>query len=412
MAAQLAHTLGNVDAVRSQLGGDPAIVAAFDTAFAVQGIRTDGEKNDALKRRTAEEVEKRRAARNAFDVIVAEEENAFRNAAETPGDELRLLPSERLDEIPEPEFLIDGFLFRKSVAQLFGKPKSYKSFVMLDMAGCVGAGIPWQTKKTKQAKVLYVVAEGTGGIRRRVRAWEELNKRPMTGVEFYDKAIQLGQRKEVEALIRTAKRGRFGLIIFDTQARCTVGIEENSNTDMGRVVAALDVLKEVTGACVALVHHSGADGQRARGATAILGAIDSQFKVEADKDTMKVELSTTAQKDTGEHPAIEMDLVTPGPGLALAVKKRAAWYQQRPEDLPPLPAHQRSVLGAVASFEGAGAQMTILAARLSGLDKADIQEALGQLLRLGCVYKRGAVWYIEQYGRKRLAAVESPQLDA
>jgi hypothetical protein len=401
MAAQLAHTLGNVDAVRAQL--PPSVVGAFDTAYAVQGVRTDGERNDALKRRTAEEVDKRRAARAAFDQIVAEEEEAFRGAANTAGDELRLLPSERLDEIPEPEFLIDGFLFRKSVAQLFGKPKSYKSFVMLDMAGCVGAGIPWQTKKTEQAKVLYVVAEGTGGIRRRVRAWEELNKRPMTGVEFYDKAIQLGQRKEVEALIRTAKRGHFGLIIFDTQARCTVGIEENSNTDMGRVVAALDVLKEVTGACVALVHHSGADGMRARGATAILGAIDSQFKVEADKATMKVELSTTAQKDTGEHPAIEMDLVTPGPGLALAVKRRIGWYQQRPEDMEPLPGVQRTVLGVVASFDMAGATETILSQRLGDMDRAGLREALGQLLRKGCIGRQGATWTITNHGRKYLA---------
>lgn len=397
-AAQLAHTLGNADAVRSQL--PPSLAAAFDTAYAVQEMQGDDSAR-RLKMRTQDEVEKRRAAKNAYDQLVKEEEAAFRNAANTTGDILELLSSERLDEIPEPEFLIEGFLFRGSVAQLFGKPKSYKSFVMLDMAGCVGSGIPWQTKKVIQARVLYVVAEGTGGIKRRVRAWEELNKRPMTGVDFYAKAIQLGSRKEVEALVRTAKRGSYGLIIFDTQARCTVGIEENSNTDMGRVVAALDVLKEVTGACVALVHHSGADGTRARGATAILGAIDSQFKVEADKATMKVELSTTAQKDTGEHPAIEMDLVTPAPGLALAVKRRAPWYTPRAMDLPPLPQSELNALRALDTFLAAGATAPMLA-KAQGGDPVATRQVLGQLHRKGCVKQKGSTWYVDRTGRTHL----------
>jgi hypothetical protein len=107
----------------------------------------------------------------------------------------------------------------------------------------------WHGKKVAQARVLYVVAEGVRGIKRRVRAWETLNKRSMTGVQFYERAVQLGDRKEVSTLIRTAKRGNFEFIILDTQARCTVGLEENSASEMGVVVAALDVLKEVTRAC-------------------------------------------------------------------------------------------------------------------------------------------------------------------
>lgn len=366
------------------------------------------DKAQRLSQRTAEEVEKRRASRSAADTLAAEEKAALYAAADDDGDTLHLLSSADLDDLPEAEPLIDGFLVKESLARLYGPPKSYKSFIMLDMAACVGAGIPWCGKyRTEQAKVLYVVAEGVRGIRRRVRAWEALNKRPMIGVQFYERAVQLGDRKDVSKLIRTAKRGGFEFIILDTQARSTVGLEENSASEMGVVVAALDVLKEVTGACVALVHHSGASGGRARGSTAILGALDAEFEVEADKDVMSVTMHTRAQKDLAEARSVEFDLSTPGPGMALAVKPRATWYQPTAADLPPLSTMQLMVLRIVAIFDAAGANETIISQRLGDTDRATIREMLGQLLSKGCVKRKGATYYVDQRGRTYLEAAQT-----
>ncbi len=402
LAATLALQLGDIDGVRAQV--PEADRAAFDQALAVQSVRDDTETVSRFERMVSGEVEKRRANYRAYEQFVAEEEAALRAADDADADAFgQTLTSMELDDIPEPEFLVEGFFARRSVAQLYGPPKSYKSFIMLDVAGCIGSGIPWQGKATESAKVLYVAAEGAGGIKRRVRAWEELYKRPMVGVEFYPKAIQLGNRKETRALIAYTKRHEFGMVIFDTQARCTVGIEENSNTDMGRVIAALDSLKEVTGTCVVLVHHSGADGQRARGATAVLGAVDSQFMVKPEKDTMSVSLITTAQKDTGEHPAIEMDLVTPGPGHALAVKKRAPWYRQAPEEMEPLPSLEHTLLNVVVAFDQAGATEQMINSRVSDdTDKAAVREALGQLLKKGCIARQGSNWKATPFGQRRI----------
>src|SRR5690606_1185636 len=306
MAATLAIKQGNPDGIRAQL--PPEHHAGFDLAYQVQLMRGDSDASEEKRRlsmRTQDEIEKRRAARRAADEIAAEEKAALFAAADTDGDTLALLSSMELDELPEAETLVEGFLVKESVVRLYGPPKSYKSFVMLDLAACVGQGMEWHGKKVVQARVLYVVAEGVRGIKRRVRAWEALNKRSMTGVQFYDRAVQLGDRNDVARLIRTAKRGNFEFIILDTQARCTVGLEENSASEMGVVVAALDVLKEVTGACVALVHHSGASGGRARGSTAILGALDAEFEVEADKESMSVSVHTRAQKDLAEAPSVD-----------------------------------------------------------------------------------------------------------
>ncbi|WP_189951389.1 AAA family ATPase [Streptomyces roseolus] len=408
MAAQLAHTLGQRDQIREQL---PEVLRElFDLSYAVQDVKIQAEGLDKKReadQRLEAETARLRASRGAAEHLAAEEEAALRSAGEIDaGNFGDVLTSLDLEDLPEVDPLIEGFLNKESVVRLYGPPKSYKSFVMLDMAGCVGAGIPWMGKRVTSGKVLYIVAEGIRGIRRRVRAWEKQNNRSMTGVDFYPKAVQLGKRNEVRALIAFARKNGYDLIIFDTQARCTVGIEENSNTDMGLVVAALDVLKEVTGACIALVHHSGADGARARGATAILGALDAEFKVEPDKDTMSVRLETVAQKDLGEHPVVEMDLVTPGPGLALAVKPRPKWYQQRAEDLPPLPTLEHTVLNVVVAFAAAGATEQMINSRTSGsTDKASVREALGQLLVKGCVARQGSTWKATSLGQRRIGGL-------
>lgn len=404
MAATLALKDGNADSVRAQL---PAhLHPSFDLALNVQSMRGDVGENEEKKRislRTQDEIEKRRATRSAADEIAAEEKAALYAAAESDGDTFTLLSPMELDALPEADPLIEGFLVKESVARLYGPPKSYKSFVMLDMAACVGAGIPWCGKyKTEQSKVLYVVAEGVRGIKRRVRAWEGINKRAMTGVQFYERAVQLGDRKEVSALIRTAKRGGFQFIILDTQARCTVGLEENSNSEMGVVVAALDVLKEVTGACVALVHHSGAAGGRARGASAILGALDAEFEVEADKDMMSVMVHTRAQKDLAESHSVEFDLATPADGQSLAVKPRGKWYQTTAADLTPLPEKAMAALRAIDTLGVAGAT-TATVAKIVELDPVAVGQGLAAMHRTGVVKFKSERWFVDHVGKIHLS---------
>lgn len=405
MAASLAIKDGNADSVRAQL--PPQHHAAFDLALTVQQTRGDSVENEGARRltlRTQDEIEKRRAARSAADEIAAEEKAALYAAADGDGDTFGLLSPMELDQLPEAELLVQDFLVKESVVRLYGPPKSYKSFVMLDLAACVGGGLDWHGKRVEQSRVLYVVAEGVRGIKRRVRAWEALNKRAMVGVSFYERAVQLGDRQDVSTLIRTAKRGNYEFIVLDTQARCTVGLEENSASEMGVVVAALDVLKEVTGACVALVHHSGASGGRARGSTAILGALDAEFEVEADKDSMSVSMHTRAQKDLAEAQSIDFDLVTPGPGMSLAVRPRRQWYAARPEDLAPLAPKELELLRTVDTF-GIGGTTAPDAAKALGQDVAtiEVRQTLAAMHRRGIVRLKGEKWFVDKVGRVHLS---------
>lgn len=401
LVASYAHSLGDPDGVRDLLA--PGDREAFDRAYAVQADRAGVERQHEDQRIKDSEKRKLRLGREAKEELAEDERQALFSASESSGTFTLLSPAE-LNSLPEAEPLIEGFLVKESLVRLYGPPKSYKSFIMLDMAACVGAGIKWCGRKVTPAKVLYVVAEGVRGINRRVRAWEALNKRAMTGVHFYDRAVQLGDRKDVSMLIATAKSGGFEFIVLDTQARCTVGLEENSASEMGVVVAALDVLKEVTGACVALVHHSGASGGRARGSTAILGALDAEFEVDADKTTMSVSMKTIAQKDLAEANSVEFDLTTPGPGMSLAVKPRMQWYKARPEDLPALPTHEMRVLALLNGFGDVGATVSVIAKGMPDADPLDVRRAVGSLERKDCIKLKGATCYVGQKGLLHLEA--------
>lgn len=261
----------------------------------------------------------RKRARHEADRLDAEERAAYLTSIDGRAEAAQQFESEiiDLDELEDPDPLIDGYLSRDTLVRTFGPPKSLKSFVTLDMAACVSLGIEWQGHRTHQTTVLYVVAEGARGVKKRRNAWNQAHETEMK-VIFYPKAVQIGEQEEMYRLISYCLLKQVGYVIFDTQARCTVGVDENDNTEMGEIVAALDILKQETGACVHMVHHStGADPRKARGATAWDGAVDAEFYTKRDRDADTVELHTKFQKDIPEAEIMKLRTLEVGPSLIL-----------------------------------------------------------------------------------------------
>ena len=67
----------------------------------------------------------------------------------------RLLSASALANLPAPEPLIDGVLDQGTVALLYGKWGTLKTFIALDWAASVATGRPWQGRATKQRKALH-----------------------------------------------------------------------------------------------------------------------------------------------------------------------------------------------------------------------------------------------------------------
>lgn len=212
-----------------------------------------------------------------------------------------LLTSADLDNIPALEPIVEDYLFRDTLGRIYGASGTMKSFTTLDFAGCVGTGIPWHGHRTQQGSVIYLAAEGGKGIRKRVRAWEQHHVRCMENVYFLPRPVQ-AMDAEWLVLIELCRQMQPALIIVDTQARVTVGVEENSATEMGRVVHRMEELREASGACVLLVHHTGHDNDRGRGSTAVKGALQTEIGVSRSgkgSDT-EIRVSTGKQKDDEE----------------------------------------------------------------------------------------------------------------
>lgn len=201
---------------------------------------------------------------------------------------LCLYESADLDRIPPPVPLVDRWLALDSLAWMFGERGHRKSFAALDLAGCVAAGLDWHGYPAKQATVLYAMCEGVGGLPGRVRAWEDWHDTKHQAV-FLAARPPLHIIRDGPALGTLAAEVEAGLVVIDTQNRATVGLDENSNVDMGRMIAALDGIRQQTRACILMIHHSAIGQNRPRGHGSIDGAASTMIRVASDGNLVKIE---------------------------------------------------------------------------------------------------------------------------
>lgn len=376
--------------------------AQYDQALMIQGLKGDTEASATRQRILDGEVQRLQlrdeaAALHRQAKLDALADTSAEAAASFAGS---ILNTDTLAEIVVPDPLIEDYLDLNCTARVYGPSGSKKSFVLLDMAACIATGKDWHGKKTTQRNVLYVVAEGSTGTMKRVRAWEAEHGRKMTGVHFRTEAVQINDPEQMRGLIAYAKQIEAGLVIFDTQSRCTVGVDENSNTDMGTVVANLDMLRKQTGACALLVHHSGNEGGRARGATAVLGAMDAEFEVSCPDRGFKVGFKTTKRKDGEEMPKITFRLaehtVTTTRGLekSLAVCEYASVAATDSDSevdvvtVRDLSDRQADVLEALARYDVAGCSQV---GKDAQIPRNRASQTLSQLRKLDCVESVGGV---------------------
>jgi len=184
--------------------------------------------------------------------------------------------------MPPTKYIVDGLLEHQGLVSVIGDSGVGKSAVVLDMAAAIVAGKAWQGRATIQCPVLYVAGEGVSGAVDRLHAWEQAHNCYVLEDQFYlvEEAVLFGGRPDAWAfLAREVRRLGVGLVIFDTLARMSSGLDENSATDMGDAIAIFDRLRRTTNAGVLYVHHTTRGTSHGRGTTALRGALDSEVLV-------------------------------------------------------------------------------------------------------------------------------------
>lgn len=215
-------------------------------------------------------------------------------------------------DLPEAEWLCEGWFETESLISVFGPSGHGKTFICMDWALSIASGREWQGCKVRKGVVVYCAAEGARGAKRRAAGW--MKHHDITSVRdmhFYAGAPQLRDDNDFEYFLEQVKPLNPDLVVVDTLAT-TIGGDENSSEHMGHYISQLKKLQRLLNkgkASVLVVHHvplsSGKGGQplRERGHSSYRASVDTSIAVEAKGAAFKlsqIKIEAVKQKDDVE----------------------------------------------------------------------------------------------------------------
>lgn len=217
---------------------------------------------------------------------------------------------------PPLDWIVRGVLPRAELAVVYGESGSGKSFLALDLCAAVGRGVKWRDRDVSRGPSVYVCAEGARGFKTRLRAYARghnaaIHELPaiIADTPNLTDAAEVGEI--YGAILRWGKKPE--IIVVDTLSAALGAGDENSGTDMGRVVAHCKLLHRRTGALVVLIHHSGKDASKgARGWSGLKPATDVEVEITRSGDyrtatITKMKDGTDKESFTFKLKVIELD---------------------------------------------------------------------------------------------------------
>jgi len=241
--------------------------------------------------------------------------------------QLPVQPAWRLADCPEQQrWLVDGLWSEEAVGIIGGEPKCCKSFLALDLAVAVAAGIPCLRRfaVSRPGRVLLYPAEDALHIvRRRLEGICAA-----TGIALTQLDVQVitapSLRLDLEAdrarLDDTVARLKPRLLVLDPFVRLH-RIDENVSGDVAPLLAFLRELQRRHAVAVAVVHHArkGAGtiraGQALRGSSEFHAWGDSNLYLRRDSDDRIV--LTVEHRAAAATPNVTLELAQRDDALAL-----------------------------------------------------------------------------------------------
>jgi hypothetical protein len=215
----------------------------------------------------------------------------------------------------EEEWRVEEVFPLVGLACLYGGPSTVKTFILLDLLVRMARGGFWGGREVKQCPVVYIAAEGSGGIKKRIAGIKKMHAEkglppdiPFflipaapnlgTGVEDLGKLI-----KSVEALGIVP-----GAIAVDTTSRSLGGADENG-PGMDQLVNNGTALANYFSCLVVLVHHTPlADDERLRGRTTLIGGLDVSIISKREKGSLVATLCVKKMRDEDDEQSFTVHL--------------------------------------------------------------------------------------------------------
>jgi hypothetical protein len=269
--------------------------------------------------------------------------------------------------------IVKGLIGEKLLVVIAGPTGSAKTFLALKMSVDVGSGWPFFDHKTTRCGVLYIGAEGQGGLRKRIAAIKQrfsFGDTAEVPFALYPAPIDLvsdgSGAKQIIAYAEALNEVlpvKIGVIVVDTLARCFGGRDENSTQDMSTFVSRCDTIRNATGATVLVVHHFGRDESKGmRGSIALKAAADTVIEVTGTEGTRTVKVEKQKDGAAGETFAFNLEVVDLGldedgePITSCVVVPSAATPTRKTAKAPRLPPAARLACEALRKAIAEGGQ--------------------------------------------------------
>ncbi len=210
---------------------------------------------------------------------------------------------------------IKGVLPQNGIGAIYGASGTGKSFLAFDMAAAVAAGKPWFGLRTTACPVTICALEAPAGQPARIAAYGIRHGEISDGVRFLTQPFNLLDKQDAADLATAIRQSgaRHGIIIIDTLNRAAPGIDENSSSDMGNVIAATSELQRQVGGMVILVHHSGKDATKGmRGHSSLFAALDCAIEVTRSGDRREWKVDKAKDGEDGKAYPFRLDVVEVG----------------------------------------------------------------------------------------------------
>ena len=206
---------------------------------------------------------------------------------------------------PAPlKWIIKGWVPDLGVTMIYGESGGGKTFLALDIACHIAAGLDWHGHRTKKGISVYMAGEGNYGIRQRVASWcKAHNIDRLDNLLISNKAIDMDSPTASAQIIKAVRELTTEdavQITIDTVNNHMSG-NENDAKDTRNMLNAVQIVGRALNSGMCLVHHTGnaiEAKNRARGSSAWKASMDSQILV-SKKDGL-IEVTCTKMKDTEE----------------------------------------------------------------------------------------------------------------
>jgi hypothetical protein len=236
---------------------------------------------------------------------------------------LTLTFQQLMDKQFTENWIIQDVVEAGDLGLIFGAPASGKSFLVQDMCYCVAANIgKFHGKNTVSGNVLYICGEGYSGLQKRFRALRE--KYGVDAERLHISMQSADLMSEQSAILVKKKMDEIGdvrLVVIDTLHRNMGAGDENSSKDFSVFLSNLDCYIKTEHCAVLIVHHSGhGANDRARGTSAIRGAMEAEFGVTKDENTQVITFKCHKMKNHQEPVPMCFEMNTVGDSVVLTRK--------------------------------------------------------------------------------------------